>query len=333
MSRSGMNATLVALALTCRAWGCWLGRCCGNAFEAWAPAGTGVSRSIRSIWLLAMSCFCSTTPTVTTIHDLSVLVHPEWHPEDRVRWYEHAFEAGLQQTQRFIAASEFTKREMVERCGISPDVIDVTYQAARPVFGPKAPGQVRSVLAALGLPDCFFLYVGTLEPRKNVTGLLDAYAALPVGLRRRHPLVVAGAWGWKQEALREKLAQRDLSSDVRLVGYVTDEHLACLYSACTALVWPTWYEGFGMPPLEAMACKAPVIVSDVSSLPEVVGQAGVLLDPQDLTAWTDAMRQMAQDATWRETRRQRGGEQAARFSWSRCLVQTVSTYRSALERF
>ncbi len=277
-------------------------------------------------------------PTVTTIHDLSVLVHPEWHPADRVRWYERAFDAGVRQTTRFIAVSEFTKREMVRLLGILPRVIDVTYQAPRRAFAPQAAARVRAVLAELVLPERFFLYAGTLEPRKNVPGLLAAYAALPGEVRCRHPLVLAGGWGWKSEALREPLAARAPGmagpglpgEQVRVIGYTGDAVLACLYSACTALIWPTLYEGFGLPPLEAMACGAPAIVSNVASLPEVVDDAGVLLDPHDTAGWTDAMLRVANDAAWRAELSAAGLRQAARFSWSRCAAQTAAAYRAAL---
>jgi glycosyltransferase involved in cell wall biosynthesis len=270
-------------------------------------------------------------PTVTTIHDLSAIVHPEWHPADRVRWYEREFAAGVRQTRRFLVASEFTKREMIERLNVPGEIIDVTYQAPRGAFGPREPGRIRSTLAKLNLPGRFFLYVGTLEPRKNVPGLLDAYAALPAAVRRELPLVVVGAWGWKQAELRAKLAERSLSSDVRLMGFIADEELACLYAACTAFVWPTLYEGFGNPPLEAMACGAPAVVSNVASLPEVVGEAGILLDPHDPLAWTDSMRRLAEDPAWRETRIRASREQAARFSWERCARQTAACYYAALD--
>lgn len=269
-------------------------------------------------------------PTITTIHDLSVLVHPEWHPADRVRWYEREFEAGVRQTRRFIAASEFTKRELVSRLGLAPDRIDVTYQAPRPAFLSVDAAAARRTLAALDLPSRFFLYVGTLEPRKNLAGLIDAFEALPPNIRARHPLVIAGPWGWSLEALRERIQRRALGSSVRLLGYMSDEQLAGLYSTCTAFVWPTLYEGFGMPPLEAMACGAPVIVSDVASVPEVVGDAGVLLDPSKPEAWVAAMRRMAEDDAWREDLIERGIARAATFSWKRCAIQTAAAYRATL---
>lgn len=273
-----------------------------------------------------MSC---DLPTVTTIHDLSVLVHPEWHPGDRVKWYERDFERGVRQTRHFLAASEFTRREMTQRLGIDPRRITVTYQAPRAAFHPPiAPAAGEA--SAIEHPERFFLFVGTLEPRKNVDGLLEAYAALPRDVRRDHPLLIAGAWGWKADLLRARLADRSLSADVRLLGYLHDPALARLYAACTALVWPTWYEGFGLPPLEAMACGAPVLTSDVASLPEVVGDAGVLLDPRDASAWTQAMTRVAQDAAHRETLRRRGPAQAARFQWNAFIDSTFAGYHAAL---
>ena len=269
-------------------------------------------------------------PTVTTIHDLSVLLHPTWHPADRVRWYEREFAAGVRQTRRFIAASEFTKREMIQHLGLSPDVIDVTYQAPRPAFRPADADAARRICRQLGLPARFFLFVGTLEPRKNVPGLLAAFAALPRGLREQNPLVLAGDWGWQTNALADSLHAHDIGGEVRLAGYLPDDALAALYSACTALVWPTFYEGFGLPPLEAMACACPVIVSNAASLPEVVGDAGVLLDPRDEPAWTNELRRMVEDADWREQWRQRGLRRAATFSWQRCARETIACYHRAL---
>ncbi len=267
-------------------------------------------------------------PTVTTVHDLSVLVHPEWHPPDRVRWYEQEFEAGVRQTRVFIAASEFTKREMQQRLKIAAERIVVTYQAPRPAFRPLSCDETERSAAALDLPRGYFLYVGTLEPRKNVEGLLEAYARLPANVRSQHPLLIVGAWGWRQEKLRAALEAHALSTNVRLLGYMYDDALAVLYSACTALVWPTLYEGFGLPPLEAMTCGAPVIVSNVASLPEVVGDAGVLLAPDDRDAWRDAMHALT-DPQVRAARREKSLAQAARFSTREFIAQTLAAYRRA----
>lgn len=269
-------------------------------------------------------------PTVTTIHDLSGILHPQWHPRDRARWYESEFAAGLRRTTRFIAASQFTRRELVDRFGVAHERVDVTYQAARPAFTVPSAESVRAARRALDLPQQFLLYAGTLEPRKNVAGLLDAYDALPRSLRARCPLVLAGAAGWGLGELRRRIEARVASGEVRALGYQDDAALATLYGGCTALVWPTLYEGFGLPPLEAMACGAAVIASRVSSLPEVVGDAGVLLDPHDVSAWTAAMQRAVEDGAWRDAASRRGLAQAARFTWEGFASATAACYRAAL---
>ncbi|HTY19385.1 MAG TPA: glycosyltransferase family 1 protein [Myxococcota bacterium] len=268
-------------------------------------------------------------PTVTTIHDLSVLLHPEWHPESRVRWYERHFARGLRQTRRFLATSEHTRQEMVRHLGLSPSQIDVTHPAPRREFEPQPAAAIHALRRRLGLPERFFLYAGSLEPRKNLEGALEAFAALPSALRREHPLVLAGGGGWRMETLPETISRLAIGPQIRRLGYVSDSVLAGLYSGCTALVWPSLYEGFGLPPLEAMACGAPVIASRASSLPEVVADAGVLLDPRDVPAWSDAMRRMAEDEAWRAQWRERGPARAAAFSWPRCARQTIECYRAA----
>lgn len=270
-------------------------------------------------------------PVVTTVHDLSVLIYPKWHPADRVRWYEAEFDKGVSRTARFIAASEFTKAEMVKRLSIAPERIDVTYQAPRAAFGVSNPERVRNVLEELRLPPRFFLFVGTLEPRKNIPCLLESYAALPAPLRERHPLVIVGAWGWNQDALRDRVSHL-IGKTVHIVGYQTDETLAALYSACIALVWPTYYEGFGLPPLEAMACGAAVIASQCSSLPEVVGDAGELVQVDKVPAWTETLRRVAEDTDYRNDLRRRGLARAATFTWQRCAEQTIACYRRAAAR-
>jgi alpha-1,3-rhamnosyl/mannosyltransferase len=271
-------------------------------------------------------------PTVTTVHDLSVVEHPEWHPRERVRLFERHFERGLRRAARLIAVSEFTKARLVAGFGLAPERICVTYQAPREAFRPRDRDETRSVLEQFRLRAGFFLFVGTLEPRKNIGVLLEAYHYLPAALRRRLPLVIVGAWGWRSAGLAEQIERATGAAEVRHLGYVDDRALACLYSACTAFVWPSLYEGFGLPPLEAMACGAPVVVSDTSALPEVVGSAGVRLDPTNRPAWTAALERMAEDTAWRGMWVQRGLTWAAEFSWQRCCRATATCYQVAAGR-
>ncbi len=258
--------------------------------------------------------------TITTIHDLSVLRYPQWHPADRVRWYERGFRRGVEQTQHFIAVSDFTRREMMELLGIGAERITVIHQGPREVFAPAGEGEWAETLRRYEITRPYFLYVGTLEPRKNLRGLLAAYRALPEGLRKRYQLVIAGGIGWGD------LPELGAGENVRLVGYVSDEELRRLYSACQAFVWPSLYEGFGLPPLECMACGRPVITSNTASLPEVVGEAALTVHPQDEMELYAALRRMAEDEGLVADLARRAVERAASFSWRRCARQHGELY-------
>jgi alpha-1,3-rhamnosyl/mannosyltransferase len=233
-------------------------------------------------------------PTVTTIHDLSVLRFPHWHPTDRVRWYEAGFHRALDQTSQFIAVSEFTKGEMADLLGIDPQRISVIHNAPREIFSPAAPDEYVPLLERFGIRRPFLLFVGTLEPRKNFDTLLTAFASLPAQVRECHQLVLAGGIGWGDALHRDDPRARAV--DLRLVGYVDDDQLRLLYSSCLAFVWPSLYEGFGLPPLECMACGRPVITSNAASLPEVVADAAITVDPQDPAALAAAMARLVEDA-------------------------------------
>jgi glycosyltransferase involved in cell wall biosynthesis len=172
------------------------------------------------------------------------------------------------------------------------------------------------------------LFLGTLEPRKNLPMLLEAYAALRPS--ERLPLVLAGGKGWDYEPIFSAIQRYKMMSEVRLPGYIPVEELPLWYNSAELFVYPSVYEGFGLPVLEAMACGTPVIVSDASSLPEVAGSAGLCLPPQDVPAWTNALRMAGSDAGWRQQASARGLEQAARFSWIETARQTVASYGKAL---
>lgn len=271
-------------------------------------------------------------PIVTTIHDLSVIRYPEWHPADRVRWYERDFLAGLPRAEHFITVSEFTKREMVELLGIEPNRITTVPLAPRATCHPRPQEAARNWLETHGLPPDYLLFVGTLEPRKNVSGLLAAYARLPQDCRRRYPLLIAGAGGWGTERLGEMISRHGVTGQVHPLGYVSDEDLPWLYAGARALVWPTFYEGFGLPPLECMASGTPVIASNAASLPEVVGDAGLLVNPNDEADLTDSMRRVIEDPALAVTLSEKGIARSARFSWRLCAAKHAAIYRRFKDR-
>ncbi len=266
-------------------------------------------------------------PIVTTVHDLSVLRHPEWHPADRVDWYGRDFEIGVARTTHFLSVSEFTRQEMVDLLDLDPDRITVIPNGVRPIFHPRPVQQARRWLGTAGLPEGFILFVGTIEPRKNLETLLAAFAGLPPGLRSRLTLVVAGMTGWAREGLHAMAQRHGVADRVRGLGYVGDEDLAWLYCGARLLAWPSLYEGFGLPPLEAMACGTPVITSNCSAMPEVVGDAGLLVDPRNPRGLRDAMAAVLEQPDFAQTLAHAGLERSRQFTWQQSAAAHAQIYR------
>lgn len=272
-------------------------------------------------------------PTVITVHDLSWIRYPQAHPVERVRILEKLLPSALATAARLIVDSQFVRDEVIGCFGVDGARIDVVPIAARDVFQPRDATASAATLARLGLADhSYFLCVGTLEPRKNLQLAVRAHALLPVTLRRRCPLVVAGGRGWNLAELDTVMAGPQKSGELILAGFVSDDELASLYSRALVLSYPSRYEGFGLPPLEAMACGTPVILSDAASLPEVGGTAAVYHAPDDVDALSRAMQRMAEDPGHRLERAQASRMQAARFSWAHAADLTIAAYRRALSR-
>jgi len=260
--------------------------------------------------------------TVLTVHDLSWIRHPQAHPPERVRELERRFAPGLAHASRVITGSQFVKQEIADVFGYDAQRIDVIPHGCDPVFHPRDAQATQAVRQRWGLEHGgYFVCVGTLEPRKNVRLAIDAHSRLPAGVRTRFPLVMAGLDGWGDAVG---------SADVRRVGYLEREDLACLTAGALALVYPSRYEGFGLPPLEAMACGVPPITSNASSLPEVVGDAGLMVDPDDTDAMTQAMQALASNPQARQALARRAVERAAAFTWESSALATVRSYGAAL---
>ncbi len=260
-------------------------------------------------------------PTVVTVHDISYQLHPEWFVPRVRRMLSMLVPRSLRSASKIIAISEQTKRDIVERYGISPDKIAVTYLAPRPAFALAEAERER---------EPFFLAVGNIEPRKNVGTLIRALATV----RRRHPearLVIAGKPGLGAQAIHELAASLGVSEAVRFLGYIDDAALRRLYATCAAHVHAAWYEGFGLTVLEAMVQGSPVIASGASSIPEVTGDAALLVDPADPQAWAAAMERVLEDPKLRDSLSAGGRERAAMFSWERCARQTADIYGEALQ--
>jgi alpha-1,3-rhamnosyl/mannosyltransferase len=270
-------------------------------------------------------CDC---PTVTTLHDLSVLLHPHWHPRDRVLHYERNFKRCLDQSVHFLTVSDFTRQEIIRVLGIRPERITRIYNGVRSGFRPLAPESVATVLRQLRLPSSYLLCLGTIEPRKNVGTLLSAYCAVPAQLRERCPLVLVGHWGWNAGEIAAILERESGARSIIHLGYVRERHLAAVYNAARALLYPSHYEGFGLPPLEMMACGGAVLASTAGALVETVGRQAHLIHPSDVDGWRRAIVRVIEDDDWRHSLRAGAQDVARPYTWGRCARETLNVYRA-----
>lgn len=269
-------------------------------------------------------------PSVITVHDLSWIRYPEMHPAERVRAMDKYFEPGLMRSARILTDSEFVKQELIDVFGVNPDIIHPVYLGVEAEFQPHSPLQTQSTLATLGLTHGqYLLAVGTLEPRKNLQLALRAFMALAPTVRKQFPLVLVGMKGWHASELEQQLTPLVNAGEVIQLGYLSRDDLVKVVAGAWSLVYPSIYEGFGLPPLEAMACGVPVIASDVSSIPEVVGATGLLIDPQDVEQLTQAMLKMTQAPEFRNACADLALARSQQFSWANCARETVAVYRAA----
>ena len=269
-------------------------------------------------------------PTVTTFHDLSSLSHPEWHPIDRVRTFEKRAQGGLDRSLHFFTLSQAMKDEMVRILGVAPGRITITPMGVRPHLRPVLGQAQAEVLARLGIPPGSFLHVGTLEPRKNLLLLARAWCALPGLVRDKHPLVLVGGWGWRCDDLRSFLAATGFGKGIKHIGYLADDDLPAVYSSALALVFPTKYEGFGMPPIEMMACGGAVIASTAAAVREVLDNRAHLVEIEDEAGWRDAMLRAANEPEWLAGLRSGSVRLAARYTWQATAQATRLGYARAL---
>lgn len=266
-------------------------------------------------------------PIVTTVHDLSHLRHPEGHPAERVSRLNSGLMDTIERSERVITISQFSKSEIVSLLGVAPSRIAVTYMGVSDCFFNVGAVDARAVRMAFGLPPDggYVLSVATLEPRKNLHTLIAAHRMLGQAARRQWPLVLVGANGWLMERFLEDLRTDMRDGTVRVMGSIPDADLARLYAAATVFCYPSIYEGFGMPPVEAMAAGAPVLVSEAASLPEVCGEHAAYCEPLDETAWAEAIAKQCETTVCHETTR-RAKQHAAQFTWTRCGRETAAVY-------
>ena len=266
-------------------------------------------------------------PGVVTVYDLSFVRFPRaFKPANRI-YLAATTRATARRARRVLTISEHARRDIVRVLGVPEQRVDVTYPAAEERFRPLPARDVEAFRVARALPEGFIFALGTLEPRKNLVGLLQAYARLR---QPRPPLYVAGGTGWRFSPIFDTVRQLRLADDVRWLGYVPEDELPLWYNAARLFAFPSLYEGFGLPVLEAMACGTPVVTSNAASLPEVGGKAAVLVPPLDTQRIAQEMERVLDDSQLRMEMRATGRIQASRFSWRAMTDQTVNAYARAV---
>lgn len=266
-------------------------------------------------------------PGVVTIYDLSFLRFPDaFKPANRI-YLTATTRATARRARRILTISEHARRDIVRLLSVPEQRVDVTYPAADERYRPLPNREVEAFRVARALPESFVFALGTLEPRKNLVGLLQAYARLP---RPRPPLYVAGGAGWRFSPIFDTVRQLHLAEDVHWLGYVPEDELPLWYNAARLFAFPSLYEGFGLPVLEAMACGTPVITSTAASLPEVGGKAAVLVPPLDTERIAHEMERILDDSQLRTEMRAAGRIQASRFSWRAMTDKTINAYARAV---
>jgi glycosyltransferase involved in cell wall biosynthesis len=272
-------------------------------------------------------------PGIVTVYDLSFIRYPDALSMARRMYLNIWARRSCRKAARIIAISESTAHDLVTLLNVPREKISVAVPGVSSEFHPIDAAAVADFKQKNGLPDRFLLHVGTLEPRKNLVMLLNAYAALPESTRRAVHLVLAGGKGWDYQGIFAAIESHDLTATVHLPGYVAEETLPLWYNAADALVYPSQFEGWGLPVVEAMACGCPTIVSDVSSLPEAAGDTGKCLPPDDPAAWTAALHDAINNAAWRQQSGQAGMHRAVTFTWAGTASATRQAYQTALNRF
>lgn len=297
-----------------------------QAVQPWQVGGLDLLHGMAFV-----SPLLTRTPSVVTVYDLSFIHYPDRLSAARRLYLQALTGWSCRRARRVIAISQSTADDVHRLLGVPQDRIDVALPGVHDHFRPLPADEVDAFRRKNDLPARFLLHLGTLEPRKNLPVLLQAYAGLPDALRTAIPLVLVGGRGWGLDEIRASIAGLELAESVRLTGYVPDDDLPLWYNAASALAVPSVYEGWGLPVVEALACGTPVLVSEVSSLPEAAGDAGLRLPPADIAAWTEALDRALTDESWRAEARAKGLAHAATFTWQATARAHAASYRQALE--
>lgn len=266
-------------------------------------------------------------PVVVTIYDLSFIKNPEAFPAAQRRYLANETAHACRHAARLVAISESGRDDIHRIYGVPLVRIDVVTPGVGDIYRPLPAAQVAAFREAKGLPQTFILHVGTLQPRKNIPTLLEAVAQLA---RPDVPLVLVGGRGWIYEEVFDRVERLGLSGQVRFAGYVDDEELPLWYNAAAVLAFPSFYEGFGMPVADALACGTPVVAAATSSIPEAGGDVALYFEPRDAVELADRLRQALDDPEARRRAAALGPAHAARFSWARSGAELAAVYQRAM---
>jgi glycosyltransferase involved in cell wall biosynthesis len=270
--------------------------------------------------------------SVVTFHDLTFFLYPHLHTRSKRVFFPLAIRFSARQADALIAVSESTRRDAIRLLGVPQQKVHTTQLGVDSAFRPVQDEGLRAgVRQKYRLPERFILYVGLVEPRKNLPLLIQAYQSL-VELGSSHPLVVVGRFGWMHQQVLQEITTLGLKDKILFTGYVPQLDLPIVYNLASLFVYPTLYEGFGLPALEALACGTPVITSDIASLPEIVGDAGLLVPAGDKQALTQAMRAVLTDQALQNRLAVKGPERAAQFTWERTARLTLQVYQRVLSQ-
>ncbi|MBZ5757375.1 glycosyltransferase family 4 protein [Pseudomonas sp. S5(2021)] len=271
-------------------------------------------------------------PRIASIHDLSFIRYPEFHPPKRVEWLARELPKTLEAADFLITDSEVVRQELISDFSVPPSRVRAIHLGASSAYSPRSPDQTREFLTRHGLShNKYVLFVGTFEPRKGLDTLLNAWLSLPYKCQREYPLVLAGAPGWKNKSLQARVEKLSATGSVRHLQYVASNELPLLYAGARLFVYPSIYEGFGLPVLEAMRCGTPVLCSAATSMAEFASDGAGYFQAENHSELSNLMQHLLENSAKREELAKRGLLQSKRYTWERCAKETLDVYRLAQE--
>jgi len=261
---------------------------------------------------------------VTTVHDFSFIIHKGFHPKERIEYFEKYFFKNIIRSDMLITGSQYSKKEILERLDFKEDKIRVIYHGLdHNIFK-----IYKDINLNFDIPNKFILSVGSIEPRKNLLGLLKAYTSLSLDIKSEYKLVLVGFKGWKNNELMELIDKN--KDNIFYLGFINDIELAKVYNLATCFVFPSFYEGFGLPPLEAMACNTPVIASNATSIPEVCKDAAIYFNPNDINSISQKIKMLLEDKNLQKEMTNKGLKRAKQFSWEKSANEHIKLFKEVL---